>query len=318
MTEASESLPLIERVKQVIETEKLSQGQVSKEAGIEANGSSKFNQWLQGKYKGDNESIEAQLEKWLEQRRTLSEAVGEMPDAPGWLPTPTAVGIVDTLRYAQMAKVMVSIHGGAGLGKTVTCKAFAKKYPNVFIVAVNPTVAEYGACLRRIASALGIRSPKTAKDALQEQIIERLEGTNGLLIFDEAQILSNDALWGIKSIFDEAEIGVAYVGSNQLPSNLTGRRSEMNAPVSSRISKRKELKQAKREDVTALLEGWKIATDGNEGKKMLDFCIKIASKPGALRTMTETLRLASMLAVGAEAMLSMEMVKQAYQSLGGE
>lgn len=309
---------LRERVRAEIASAGLSQAQASKEAGIESTGGSKLNQWLQGKYAGDNEKIEQQLTRWLESRKESAMQRAEMPSAPEWVKTPTAEKIFSTLAYARMAKVSVCVFGGAGIGKTSTCEAFATQHPNVFIVTASPSAASYPACLRRIATAVGLRGFSHRTADLEDEVIARLKGTQGLLILDEAQLLSTEALWGIKNIFDVAKIGVAYVGSEQVYSNLAGRRSELNAPLFRRISKKQALKQPSRDDVSVILSAWGLPVDGSIGRNAVDYCAKIAAKPGALGMVTETLRLASMLALGAGAGLDLGVIKQAYQSLGGE
>ena len=309
---------LRERVRIEIASAGLSQAQASKEAGIESSGGSKLNQWLQEKYQGDNDKIEQQLTIWLESRNESAMQRAEMPKAPGYVKTPTSEKIFSTLAYARMAAVSVMVHGGAGVGKTSTCEAFAVQHPNVFIVTASPSAASYAACLRRIATAVGLRGFSNRSADLEDEVIARLKGTQGLLIFDEAQLLSTEALWGIKNIFDIAKIGVAYVGSEQVYSNLAGRRSELNAPLFRRISKKQALKQPTRDDVSVILAAWGLAVDGTIGRSAIDYCAKIASKPGALGMVTETLRLASMLALGAGTGLDLGVIKQAYQSLGGE
>lgn len=318
MTATKPTTDLREAVRTELANAGMSQAQASKEAGIEANGGSKLNQWLAGKYAGDNEKIEAQLGRWLESRAAAQSQLAEMPSAPDWVETPTAEKIFASLHYARLAAVSVCVYGGAGVGKTVTCGEFARTHANVFVIPVTPAIADYSPCLRRIASVLGLREPKNNKDGLELQIIQRLTGTGGLLIFDEAQTLSNDALWGIKSIFDATRVGIAYIGSEQLYVNLMGRRVEFNAPIFRRISKKQALKQPTREDVSRLLIAWGITVDGVNGTRNVDFCAKIAAKPGALGMVTETLRMASMLALGAGATIDLSIIKEAYQSLGGE
>ncbi len=303
------------RVKAEIAALDLSQAQVSRAAGIEASGGSKLNQWLQNKYQGDNEKIEIQLQRWLDSRQAAQEQQAQMPVAPGWVRTPTAEKIFETLGYAKLAAISVCVYGGAGVGKTCTCQAFAAQQPNVFIVTASPSAATYAACLRRIAQAIGLRGASTRTADLEDEVIARLKGTQGLVVIDEAQLLSTESLWGIKHIFDMAKVGVAYVGSNQVYSKLAGQRDELNAPLFRRISKKHALGKPSAEDVAVLLAAWGL--DG-AGKPLLDYCAKIAAKPGALGMVTETLRYAAALALGAGAALGLASIKKAYESLGGE
>lgn len=311
-------MSLRDRVRAEIAASGLSQSQASKEAGIESSGGSKLNQWLQEKYNGDNDKIEQQLTLWLDTRKEAQLQRAEMPTAPDWVVTPTAEKIIDTLTYARLAAVSVCVYGGAGVGKTSTCNAFSEQYPNVFIVTASPSAASYPACLRRLATAIGLRTLSHRTDDLEQEVINRLKGTRGLLIIDEAQLLSIDALWGIKGIFDMAKIGVAYIGSQQLYCNLSGGSNEFKAPISRRISKKQALKQSSRADVAALLAAWGVALEGPGGKALVNYCGTIAAKSGALGLLTETLRYAAMLAMAAGSALNLALITKAHQELGGE
>ena len=103
---------------------------------------------------------------------------------------------------------------------------------------------------------------------------------------------------------------MAYVGSEQTYANLMGRRAEMNAPLFRRISKKQALKKPCKGDVSDLLGAW-----GLVDKPSVEFCQKIAAKPGALGMVTETLRLAAFLAMADSNGLSLKYIKSAYKDL---
>ncbi len=307
---SNESDKLREKIRSEMEQYGLSQPEVSKESGVDRQGSSKFNQWLNGVYKGNNENVEKQLKLWLEERHEQQRQMQEMPKAPAWVKTPTAAKIHHTLTYAQMSGVSCCVFGGAGVGKTLTCEHYQENHNNVWIVTASPAASTYPASLKRIAKAVGLRGGANRAADLEEEIIQRLKGTRGLLIIDEAQLLGMDALWGIKHLFDVARIGVSYVGSEQIYANLMGRKAEINAPLFRRISKKQALKKPSKEDVSLLLAAWALSD-----KPSIDFCLKIALKPGALGMLTETLRLAAFLAVADASGLALKYIKSAYQDL---
>jgi len=307
-SEATESDALRTKIRAEIEKYELSQTSIAKESGTDKTGASKLNQWMKGSYPGDNRKIEQQLTQWLLSRLEQIERLQEMPTAPDWVKMPTGGKIHNTLAYAQMSGVACCIVGGAGVGKSTTCDHYQKTHNNVWVVTASPSASTYPASLKRIAKAVGVRSAASRAADLEDEIIDRLKGTRGLLIIDEAQLLSLDALWGIKHLFDATKIGIAYVGSEQVYSNLMGRKAEMNAPLFRRISKKQVLKKPVRDDVAALLNAW-----GLTDKASIDYCAKIADKPGALGMVTEALRMAAFLAMGKQQPLALNYIRAAYQ-----
>jgi len=304
---------LLDRVKDEIISYTLTQGEVSKEAGLSKTSTgSKLNQWLQGKYTGDNSKLEAQLEQWLASREARRSAAASLPIAPLWYDTSTATRILNALRYAQMAGDFAAIYGGAGLGKTQSAKHHAKISPNVWLVTMSPASSSMGSCLRRIANKLGMTHGIMRTDSLEDAIVERLKDTNGLMIIDEAQHLNNRALHTIQRLQDATQIGFAMMGNELVYSQLTGgRRSAEFAQLFSRIGKRVRLQKPSNGDIKALLDAWQIT-----GREEHSIISEIAKRPGALRVITKTLRLASMFAQGHE--VKTQHIQAAWKDLGGE
>ena len=75
---------------------------------------------------------------------------------------------------------------------------------------------------------------------------------------------------------------------------------------------RVKLSKAGKPDVNALDGAWGI-TDG----EAIDILQEIGKKPGALRVVTKTLRLASLFAQGAGEALTAQYIRAAWQELGG-
>ena len=66
-------------------------------------------------------------------------------------------------------------------------------------------------------------------------IVQRLQGTKGLLILDEAQHLMLPALESLRSIYDTTECGLVLMGNEAVYSRLSGRRSAEFAHLFSRV-----------------------------------------------------------------------------------
>ncbi len=299
------------RVRQIMQERDLSLPKLQQLSGV---GKTRLSQWLNGKYPGDVTAIEVDMRRWLESLEVADELDGRLPSAPAWVETTSARSVIGALSFAQLAEAVSVVYGGAGVGKTTAIQHYRQQSPNVWVVTATPACAATGALLKRIAQTLGMRTTGTV-DMLETAIIERVRQSRGLLVIDEAQHLTHRALDAVRSIHDAAGIGLALVGNEIVYSQLTGgSRSVGFAQLFSRIAKRVRLAKAKDADVLAMLDAWNI-----KDKPARQFCLGIGRRPGALRGLSQTLRLASMFATGTGASATtLEHIRDAWQDLGGE
>lgn len=289
---------------------KMTQVAIAREIGLSA---STFNQWLKGVYQGDNENVEGKLRTWLERDRDRRASGDTMPKAPSFVRTPTSQRIVGALGYAQAASDIAIIYGGAGLGKTSSIKEYASISLNVWHVTMTPATASVVTALEEICSVLGLAEQGGAAK-LMRAIVKKVRGTGGLLVVDEAQHLSTPALDQIRSIHDATEIGIALVGNQEVYARMTGgNRAPYLDRLYSRVGKRLSLAKSSDGDIAALIEAW-----GIDDSKCRATLLDIARKPGALRTLTKVLRLASMRAAAEQKSVCCEHVAKAWRELGGE
>lgn len=302
---------LIAEVRDAMQSDSLSQSALSQLTGV---GKARLNQWLNGNYKGSVSGVETAIRRWLDSRRANDELDAQMPAAPEWVETPSARAINAALSFAQMAEAVTVIYGGAGVGKTTTIRRYRQQSPNVWMITASPACASPGPILTRIAHALGIRA-SGAVHVTEEAIIERVRDTRGVLVIDEAQHLTHRALDAVRSIHDAAGIGLALSGNEIVYSQLTGgSRSVGFAQLFSRVAKRVRLSKAKDGDINAVLDAWRI-----DDKSSRELCLGIGRRPGALRGLSQTLRLASMFAVADGASRPAEQhIRAAWQDLGGD
>ena len=68
-------------------------------------------------------------------------------------------------------------------------------------------------CLERVAMACGLRAVNARPWRLEAEIADRVRGTHGLLIVDEAQHLDTRALEVLRGLHDQAGIGLALMGN---------------------------------------------------------------------------------------------------------
>lgn len=300
---------LRDRVREEMERAGLSQAKAANEIGIS---DSRLSQWLAGKYRGDIPALERKVSRWLDARSERARLAASLPSAPGYVELPTSRRIAAGLSYAQMAGDITVIYGGAGISKTTTAREYAAGHPNVWLATMTASTNTLGPCLERVALACGLRPATTRAARIEADLVERLEGTHGLLIIDEAQHLNTRAIEALRGLHDATGVGLAIMGNELVYARITGgRRSAEFAQLFSRIGKRVRLTRPTRADVDALLAAWEI-----KGDKEREAVLEIARRPGALRGVTKVLRLASLFARGEPVRL--EHIRAAWRDLGGE
>lgn len=288
---------------------RLSQAALAKEAGIS---SAVVNQWLSASYTGNNETIDTKMRMWLDAHRARVAAGDQLPEAPAYVDTPTAQRVISALGYAQVAGDIAVAYGAAGLGKTSACVQYQRSRPNVWIATMDPATAGVVSCLQEVCETLGLPETGGAR-AMSRAIAKRVRDTCGLLVIDEAQHLSVAALDELRSIHDATGIGVALVGNDGVWARMAGGRNAAQLDrLFSRVGKRLALRKSSDADIRALVQAWGI-TD----TKCMPVLIEIARRPGALRGLTKTLRLASMQAAAEQRGICCEDVRAASRELGG-
>lgn len=265
---------------------RLSQAVLAKEAGVST---TTLNQWLNGKYLGDNEGVEIKLRIWIDADTQRRDSSGQMPEAPSFVPTPTAQRILGALSYAKIAGDIAVIYGGAGLGKSSACVQFRDQMPNVWIATMSPSTAGVVPSLEEICESLAL-APGGGALRMSRAIKKRIRETRGLLIIDEAQHLSVAALDEIRSIHDATEIGIALVGNDGVFARMAGGRNAQQLDrLYSRVGKKLRLTASSDQDVAEIIKAW-----GVEDIKCRTALVSVAREGGHLRRLTKTLRLASM------------------------
>lgn len=283
---------VLSRVRAEIERTGLTQGQAAKAAGLS---SATLTQLLNGTYNANPETQVGKLAKWLD-ALAEKQAQPAMPPAPDWTETPTSNRVLAALGYAQMAADVAVIYGGAGLGKTTSCKEYRRRFPSVWIATMTPATASVATALEEVCFALGMKSPPQGSARMQREILRRIADTNGLLIIDEAQHLSVQALDALRALHDATGIGLALVGNEAVYTSMTGgNRAAYLDRLFSRIGKRVKLVRATQADVSNLAAALGVSTDDKKAQKLLG---QIGAQAGALRSVVKVLRLATMHAQG--------------------
>lgn len=296
---------VIESIRAILEEGTISQSGISRESGVSK---TTLSQYLKGVYPGDTVRVTQDLNAWLDLRHKKQTTV---PQLPGFVKTVTVTQIWGALQYAQIASNISIIFGNPGVSKTQAIKEYKKNNTNVWLVTASPSRSGVLECLYEIAMEVGIHNPPRRSAPLARQIIEKIDASQGLLIIDEADQLSYEALEELRAIQERADVGLALVGNHQVYSNLTGGRRTMDfARLFSRIGKKLVIHRVKKYDVRDVADAWGIV-----GKPERDLMLQIALKPGGLRILTNTLKLAALTARGQEQAITVNHIKAAFKDL---
>lgn len=302
---------LVRRLAETAQRYGWTKSEVSRRSGVPA---ATLWQWYGGDYKGRIANISARVEKWLDSVAELSQAAASVPIPPAFLSTPTATQLLDTLLYAQMMPEMVVVTLGAGMGKTMTCEHYCESRPHAFMVTMRPTTRTVHGMLQELAQALDVseRNPARLDRALGDKL--RRNGRHTLLVVDEAQNLSDEAVNQLRYFLDDYGVGIALVGNEELYGRFGGNKATpAYAQIIGRIGKRLKRLQPLPGDIDMLVDAWEIADE--------DVCRlarAIGRKPGALRNITKTLQLAGMYAAGEQRSITAADVKAAVANRGLE
>jgi DNA transposition AAA+ family ATPase len=287
------------------------QARIARECGISA---SALNQWLAGKYTGDNAALESLISRWLAARRERQQAMQDFPQAPDYIATLTGETILRALKFAQFGEDISIIYGAAGVGKTAAIMHYAATMTGVFVVTMTPATAGVVPALEEIALTVGADVSAGGAARLHRAILSRLRATSGLLIIDEAQHLNPAALDQIRAIHDATGVGIALVGNEQVFTRMTGgTRAAAFDRLFRRIGKRVRVTRATDNDATALADAWGVTDAATRAA----LC-KIAGQPGALRGATKALRMACAIAATAKRRVTVADVQSAWRELCGE
>ena len=295
------------RVRAAMAAAALTQAKAAREIGVSE---SALSAWLSDKYGADDRGVEARMVRWLNSLSERARWRDGLPAPPPWVETPTSRRILAALAYAQAAGDLAVIYGAAGTGKTFAARRYAETRPNAWLATMTSAARSTCPCLERVAHACGLRPRFAGAARIELDLTARLEGCEALVMVDEAQHLDLGALEALRGIHDATGVGLAILGNELVYARITGGRREAEfAQLFSRIGKRVRLVGPEKGDLEAVLDAWGVGAGARSAVR------RIGRQPGALRSLTKTLRLAHLFAHGAP--VAEEHVRAAWRDLGG-
>lgn len=279
---------MLEAVKELLETDEISQSKLAREAGTS---SAYISQWVAGKLPQSYiAGLERKLVIWWENRSVRIRTRSLLPDAPRFLDIPTSRKIMQQLEWAQMAQDVVMVYSGAGYGKSTAAEEYKDRHANVWIVEMKQDCSRERPCLEEIALIVGgclEASGKSQSSAeIRRSICGRIRNTRGLLVIDEAQFLSCQALQEVRGIYTSTGVGLALMGNEELYV-----RAKKVGSVWSRIGQELKLEQLCAADIEGLAAAYQVS-----GKAELKKLEGLATRDGGLRRVVKALRKSAMIA----------------------
>ncbi|EQB32020.1 AAA family ATPase [Sphingobium ummariense] len=249
--------------------------------------------FCKGTYAGRNDDIAQTIFKFRQAEQSREEKLEGIPTDPGYFDTPTALRIQELLAIAATGRITA---GGfsPGLGKTKTAEDFLGRVSPAYMITSDAVSAKMGPMIRQVEVAIGVGSPRNWPSIISAEIVRFLRKKRALLIVDEANHLTIEALEQLRAWSDSTGLGICLLGNVELIRRLTtGRERDALARLNSRISKRIVQDRPEEGDVTAFCDAWKLFDPGIR-KLLMDVALMPGS--GALREIRQIIENASMAA----------------------
>lgn len=194
-----------------------SQTAVAKAIGISA---SALSTWLKGLYKGDSDLLETKLSKYLELQAERAESRSSAT-ARALVKTKTFMIANGFLHRAAVKCHFGLLYGPSGIGKTTAIKAFVQENQGIAILIEADRGYTARTVFLELCGVLNLDTKGSVHDLLM-RVVERLSGSQRLIIIDEAEHLPYGALELIRRVRDKAKIGIVLVGMPRLERNIKG------------------------------------------------------------------------------------------------
>lgn len=212
-----------------------SQREIAREAGLST---SVISQFLNGTYSGDNKEVANTLNKYL---RVAKDRLNSQQSTVFNENLYNTQNVIYACNHAHIENDIVLVCGDAGAGKTTALKLYAAENTGVIMVTCNSCTRSATAVLKLILNKLGIQSINR-KEVLMNKLLERLRGTRYLIILDEADHLTLDALQAVRNLNDSAGVGIVLSGNDKIYRQMySGQRGYEFDQIRTRIIVRKRV-----------------------------------------------------------------------------
>lgn len=169
-------------------------------------------QFLNSAYPGNNDEVAKVIEQYLVIANMRLGIADKTPFVPDLFNTKE---VLFACHYAHIHNDMALVSGDAGAGKTAALTDYAERNTNVIMVTANACTKSATEVLKLVAEKV-LRQVPGRKAAIMQLLVEKLSDTNCLLIIDEADHLSLEALQAVRNLNDLAKIGIVLAGNDKI------------------------------------------------------------------------------------------------------
>jgi len=288
-----------------------SRAEIARRAEVPA---STLSQFMSASYPGNNGELAHKLSRWLNAHNEALDFRQIAPAEPSFVQTSGAQRVMAALQHAQLLNDTAVIVGPPGAGKTAAVEAYRARNPRVFLLTGAPSISTASAVLGDFLNRYTDENGFAGRGLAAKSSIVRKYLTKGsLLVMDEAQHASVQALEELRAIQDEQKCGVALVGNATVLRRLQGAsRDAAYAQLFGRVGNRVQLQKASESDVSLVL-----ATMGVDAADVVKVALEILKRED-MRVVIKSVRKAMLFANGANENLDARFLKAAYQQLSGE
>ena len=300
---------LVREVDRVMAEKGWSKAEAARRSGA---GHGTFSQWHTGTYKGRYDTVNATISTWLANIGQVEEVAASVPVSPPYLPLQFSTSVERMISIAQIMGTMVMVTADAGIGKTTSASEFVRTRANAYLATMSPETGSTHNMLAEIAATIGVEERNASR--LVRSIAKRLarNGDGTVLIIDEAQNLSDDAINQLRHFVDNpaCRCGIALLGNAATYARFARwGKDEKYGQLTRRIFKRIKASRPTADDLATFIDAWGI-TDPAQ----VSFLVGVGMKPGALGQVDMTIKLARMVAQGKGNELTLEDLRAAWSN----
>lgn len=272
----------VNQVNQLLQTR--SWRKMAKEIGLSQ---STLSAYLKGEYSGDVAKIEERIKSYLERQAERGDRWRDLI-----VQTSTMREIKKSLGLIHAMRKMGVIYGPAGLGKTESARRYVDDTPGVHLVTAAPDCKSVAGIIFILHQALFKEDFKVNPRVARAAIVNRLAGSDKMIIVDDADELTNEAIEELRAIHDASEVPIVMIGTEMLLERLIHPRSRrILARVSSRIPVRRLFKlEPSYQDLKLVCDAYGVQ-DKEVIKRLAD-----KGKRGGLRLAVHQIKIAKLLA----------------------